>query len=135
MDVCLPGPVDVLLVDSIHSAADGVEVIRTSEGLCRSSREQLSLSVQPQHLRLWIPASRLTLENHFTHGFSHVDNRPGDGTKRTESLEVLKVGHRLDMLMLACLAKSWMYLKNWIERWRRGLVNSYESYSWHIMHK
>ena len=97
MDVCLPGPVDVLLVDSTgegvtesllhsHSAADGVEVIRTSEGLCRSSREQLSLSVQPQHLRLWIPASRLTLENHFTHVFSHVDNRPGDGTKRTESL-------------------------------------------------
>ncbi|CAI5661080.1 unnamed protein product [Oreochromis niloticus] len=44
-----------------HSAADSIEVIRTSEGLCRSSREEVSLTVQPQQLRLWIPACRLTL--------------------------------------------------------------------------
>uniref|UniRef100_A0A671TP85 Ig-like domain-containing protein n=1 Tax=Sparus aurata TaxID=8175 RepID=A0A671TP85_SPAAU len=44
-----------------HSAADSIEVIRTSDCLCRSSREEVSLTVQPEHLRFWIPACRLTL--------------------------------------------------------------------------
>lgn len=72
VDVCLSALVGVPLLDSAgdvvavsllhsHSAADSIEVIRTSEGLCRSSREEVSLTVQPQQLRLWIPACRLTL--------------------------------------------------------------------------
>ena len=70
--MCLSGLVDVVLLDSTgevvalsllhsHSAADSIETIRTSDGLCRSSREEVSLIVQPKHLRLWIPAFRLTL--------------------------------------------------------------------------
>ena len=72
MYVCLSGLVDVVLLDSTgeavavsllhsHSAADSIEVIRTSDCLCRSSREEVSLTVQPEHLRFWIPARRLTL--------------------------------------------------------------------------
>ncbi len=72
MDVCLSGLVDVLLLDSTgesvavsllhsHSAADIIEVIRTSDCLCRSSREEVSLTVQPDHLSLWIPAFGLTV--------------------------------------------------------------------------
>uniref|UniRef100_A0A671TM48 Ig-like domain-containing protein n=1 Tax=Sparus aurata TaxID=8175 RepID=A0A671TM48_SPAAU len=44
-----------------QSAADIIETIRTSDCLCRSSREEVSLTVQPEHLRFWIPAGRLTL--------------------------------------------------------------------------
>ena len=76
---CLSGLVDVVLLDSTgeavavsllhsHSAADSIEVIRTSDCLCRSSREEVSLTVQPEHLRFWIPACRVTLENHSTDG-------------------------------------------------------------------
>ena len=71
MEVCLSSLVNNLLFDSTdeavavsllhsHSAADIIEIIRTSDCLCRSSREEVSLTVQPQHLRLWIPAWRLT---------------------------------------------------------------------------
>lgn len=79
----LSGLVDVLLMDSTgeavavsllhsHSAADSIEVIRTSDCLCRSIREEVSLTVQPQHLRLWIPACRLTLENQSALGFINL---------------------------------------------------------------
>ena len=75
MDLRLYGAGGVVVLDSAgeaaagsllhsHSAADSIEVIRTSDCLWRSSREELSLSVQPQHLRLRIPACRLTLQHH-----------------------------------------------------------------------
>ena len=72
MDLCLSGLVDVLLLDSTgevvsvsllhsHSAADSIETIRTFDCLCRSSREDLSLTVQPDELRLWIPTVRVAV--------------------------------------------------------------------------
>ena len=75
MYVCLSGLVGVVLLDSTgeavavsllhsHSAADSIEVIRTSDCLCRSSREEVSLTVQPEHLRFWIPASGFTYQQH-----------------------------------------------------------------------
>lgn len=78
-DESLSGLVDVPLLDSTgeavsvsllhrHAAADTIEVIRTSEGLWRSSREQLPLSVQPQQLRLRVPASGLTVKKHCAAG-------------------------------------------------------------------
>ena len=92
MYVCLSGLVDVVLLDSTgeavavsllhsHSAADSIEVIRTSDCLCRSSREEVSLTVQPEHLRFWIPACRLTLENYMSFLIRHnLCEGSGDST-------------------------------------------------------
>lgn len=71
IDVCLSGLVDVLLLDSTgeavalsvlhsNSAVHSVEVIRISDCLCAFSREEVSFTVQPKHLRLWMPAFRFT---------------------------------------------------------------------------
>lgn len=64
MDVCL-ALVDVLLVDStgwlLHSHSP-------QDCLCRSSREEASLRVQSEHLRLWKPAVILKLWNHLMIG-------------------------------------------------------------------
>ena len=90
--MCLSGLVGVVLLDSTgeavavsllhsHSAADSIEVIRTSDCLCRSSREEVSLTVQPEHLRFWIPAGRVTLENHSAAVKPcYVNNRCGGST-------------------------------------------------------
>lgn len=85
MYVCLPGLVDVLLMNStgepvgvslIHSHifSNSVETVCVFERLCVSSREDVSITIQPRHLRLWVPAFRLTLQyNH-----PSADNDTGD---------------------------------------------------------
>lgn len=53
---------DVLAVSFFQSqsAAEGIEIIRTSEHLFRPSRDDLALTLQPKHIRLWIPAFGFT---------------------------------------------------------------------------
>lgn len=91
IDVCLSGLVDVLLLDSTgeavapsvlhsNSAVDSVEVIRTSDCLCTFSREEVSFTVQPKQLRLWIPAFRFTQQQHTMADCGNMYFRWGDRT-------------------------------------------------------
>lgn len=60
--VLLDSTGDVLAVSFFQSqsAAEGIEIIRTSEHLFRPSRDDLALTLQPKHIRLWIPAFGFT---------------------------------------------------------------------------
>lgn len=95
MDMCFFSLVDVLLLDSAgetvglslvhsHSAADSIEVIRTFGTVCRFSCDLVSLTVQPNHLRLWIPAVRFAFKEDFIFDFGYLHDYRRNRTYRVK---------------------------------------------------